>query len=123
MLAEVGKTIENEIEVSPDKEGQYVNIYSKALQKLRDNLLKEKRYKILVKERIASQPKFVATHLQSEMSTSGAIPKQLTLMEKLQEQAAAKIQESLVEQSAKSLLISKKKPSKKYKPRKKMKDQ
>lgn len=95
MLANVGKTELQEMTISTEKEEQYANDYSAALQMLRKKLIRQKRYKILLKERITAIPKTITNFNEEKGSTETASSRPLTLMEKLQEQANRKVNEVL----------------------------
>lgn len=111
MLAEVGKTIMDEIEVSTAKEEQYANEYTKALKALREKVVRDKRYNILLKERMTAIPETISGITQGE-------DKKLSIMEKLQLQANEKIHETLMKENDGETLSFKKRGAKNKKQKK-----
>ncbi|KAM7354853.1 putative ATP-dependent RNA helicase Dbp73D [Cochliomyia hominivorax] len=102
-LAEVGKAITSEISVSTATEETYAQEYSTALNALRAKVTKDKRLRLLQKERAKEK-----SMLHKDTST-------MTLMEKLQVEASVQVHEKI---EAKPTLSAKKNPSKKFKPKK-----
>lgn len=111
MLAEVGKTIIDEMEVSTEKEEQYANEYTKALKALREKVVRDKRYNILLKERMTAIPDAITGITQNG-------DKQLSVMEKLQLQANEKIHETLIKETDGATLSFKKRTAKNKKQKK-----
>ncbi|XP_065361350.1 probable ATP-dependent RNA helicase Dbp73D [Calliphora vicina] len=105
-LAEVGKVITAELTASTTTEETYAQEYSSALTALREKVTKDKRLKLLQKERA------------KEKSLMHKDTSKMTLMEKLQYQASAQVHEKT---EITTTLSSKKNQSKKFKPKKQKK--
>lgn len=116
MLAEVGKSVDNEMATSPDTEELYANEYSKALQMLRDKVIKQKRFRILLKERTTAIPNPIVDIGQESGNTDTSTSRPLTFMEKLQQQANVKVNEVLNKNTDK-FINGKRNTGKKRKPK------
>lgn len=102
-LAEVGKAITEELSASTSVEETYAQQYSMALKALREKVTKDKRLRLLQKERA------------KERSLMHKDTTKMTLMEKLQVQASTQVHEKAENDI---MLSGKKNPSKKFKPKK-----
>ena len=101
-LAEAGKAITEELSASTTVEETYAQPYSMALKALREKVTKDKRLKLLQKERA------------KEKSLMHKDTTKMSLMEKLQMQASTQVHEKAENDIT---LSSKKNPSKKFKPK------
>lgn len=99
----MGKVITSEISVSTTIEETYAKQYSAALSALRAKVTKDKRIKLLQKERAKEK-----AMLHKDTS-------KMTLMEKLQVEASVQVHEKT---ELKTTLSAKKNPSRKFKPKK-----